>query len=99
MFAKIRAHSKASGSKVITLIANWINSPMLVQTCYNLTADEEEEGWKRTLLCLGWGLGPAGPRCLETVRDGSQACMQQGGKEREGGRASLGKSEGGGGNR
>lgn len=49
------------------------------------------------LLCLGWGLRPAAHRRLETVKDGSQACTQEGGKGREGGRARLGKSEGGGG--
>lgn len=49
------------------------------------------------LLCLGWGLRPAAHRRLETVKDGTQACTQEGGKEREGGRARLGKSEGGGG--
>ena len=49
------------------------------------------------LLCLGWGLRPAAHRRLETVKDGSQAWTQEGGKEREGGRTRLGKSEGGGG--
>lgn len=43
------------------------------------------------------GLRPAVHRRLETVKDGSQACTQEGGKEREGGRVILGKSEGGGG--
>ena len=49
------------------------------------------------LLCLGRGLSLAAHGRLETVKDGSQACTQEGGKEREGGRARLGKSEGGGG--
>ena len=49
------------------------------------------------MLCLGLGLRPAAHRRLETVKDGSQACTQEGGKEREGGRGNLGKSEGGGG--
>lgn len=49
------------------------------------------------LLCLGWGLRPAQHRRLETVKDGTQACTQEGGKEREGGSVKLGKSEGGGG--
>lgn len=56
-----------------------------------------EEGRGGLLLCLGWGLRPAAHRRLETVKDGSQACTQEGGKEGEGGRARLGKSEGGGG--
>lgn len=49
------------------------------------------------LLCLGRGLRPAQHRRLETVKDGTQACTQEGGKEREGGSVKLGKSEGGGG--
>lgn len=56
-----------------------------------------EEGRDGLLLCLGWGISLAAHRCLETVKDGSQARMQEGGKEREGRRAMLGKSEGGGG--
>lgn len=43
------------------------------------------------------GGGAAAHRRLETVKDGTQACAREGGKEREGGRARLGKSEGGGG--
>lgn len=47
------------------------------------------------------GLRPAARKRLETVKDGSQACTQEGGKERErereGGRVSFGKNEGGGG--
>lgn len=43
------------------------------------------------------GGGGTAHRRLETVKDGTQACAQEGGKEREGGRAGLGKSEGGGG--
>lgn len=46
---------------------------------------------------FGMGGGAAAHRRLETVKDGTQACAQEGGKEREGGRARLGKSEGGGG--
>lgn len=49
------------------------------------------------LLCLGGGLRPAARTRLETVMDGSQACTQEGGKEKGGGRVSLGKSVGGGG--
>lgn len=48
------------------------------------------------LLCLGWGLRPAARTRLETVKNGSQACTQEGGKENGGGRVNLGKSEGGG---
>lgn len=63
-----------------------------------------EEGRASLLFWLGWrvcgGGGDSGGAAhgrLETVKDGSQACKQEGGKEREGGRRSLGKSEGGGG--
>lgn len=59
-----------------------------------------EEGRNGLLLCLGWGgLSFAAHRRLETVKDGSQARTGEGGKEREGGRAVLGKSEGGGQNK
>lgn len=44
------------------------------------------------LLCFGRGLRSAAHGRLETVKDGSQACTQEGGKEREGGRACLGRA-------
>lgn len=58
---------------------------------------EGVEGWFVVMFGGGVGLRPAARTNLETVKDGSQACTQEGGKKKGGGRVSLGKSVGGGG--